>query len=183
MNEWKLEQSRKAKSYIFPLIANIVKIPDHKLVNVFVRHSKHPNLDEHIFCVFEWSSNEIDRNVEDRLMAHPLCELHEDINNRYYLIGFKIPEELTTDYYLFIHGKYSLMSVKSKEIITRYYKLSKDHPVSMVLNRDKRLKLKIEDHLNVKLRSDSELSSIIDIDYETFDPSLVEISDNPEEAL
>jgi hypothetical protein len=179
LEEEKIKDYTKSKTYILPLLVNHIKIPFGNVINTYIKHEDHPDKDRHLFCIFRWSSAKVDGDYEEMLMNHELCEFHVDISTEYYMMCFKIPDELAHNYNCFLKGKYSHISSNGKELITKYYGLTKDKAPYMVLYKDERLKNKMESELGVKLSSDSELSSIPDIDHETYKNSYIVMSKSP----
>lgn len=184
----KLEEGVKMKtksySYILPLLCRELEVKQMlNLVNVYIRHESYPELDNHIFCLFEWKANKIYTSFENYLMNHELCVKHEDISSKHYIICFKVNENMQYNYDKYIEGKYSKFTTEYKNFIINFFNLRKDHAVSMVINQDQRLRKKYEETLGVKLDNDSELSSIIDVDMETFKPSFINESKSPLPAL
>jgi nucleoside diphosphate kinase len=117
---------------------------------------------------------------EDDLMKHPLCVFHKDISSQHYLMCFNVNDNIKHDYESFVKSQYSKISMEGKRTIISFFKLAKDHAVTMVLYKDARLKKKYEEALGVRLDSEAELSSVLDLNgIETFKSSYIVESKSP----
>ena len=172
-------KARKSKTYILPLLYKYVKLPVHNIINSFLIHEDYPDNVNHIYIVFQWSPSITDTKLEDDMINNEYCEFHVDLNNKYYMICFRIPDEIIGEYDKFLRGKYSKLKDESKKAITSYYRLKDEHVVCKILRKDPSYKKELEDSLGVKIGYDNELSSIIDIDEETFKKSLIPVNKSP----
>lgn len=175
-----VKMKTKAYTYVLPLLCRELDLKKMlSLINVYIRHESYPELNNHIFCLYEWNSNRIHTSFEQELMNSPLCVKHEDVSSKHYMMCFKVNDNMQHNYDQFIKGKYSKMTQEYKNYLIDFFSLSKDHAVTMVLNKDRRLKQRYEEFLGTKLGDDAELSSVIDIERETFKPSFIKQSESP----
>ena len=175
----KLEEDIKVKTktytYMLPLLCRELNISSAvNLINIFVRHEDHPDKTNHLFCLFEWRSSKMHTALEEVLMNHKLCEFHEDVSSKHYMICFKVGDSFKKDYDLYIKGKYSKISEDSKKYILGFYRKDKDHVIGRILYKDPKYKKELEEYLNVKIDYDAELSSVLDINLETYKNSYVQ---------
>lgn len=111
---------------------------------------------------------------EERILNHDLYIASLELNDTETLITLKVPDKFHDDYLLFYKGKYSQLKPSSKKIIltfwrdvhenTEFYKTTK-----MVLEKSPILRRKLEKDLDVKIDLNQDLSSIINIEDETYD--------------
>jgi len=170
----------KTYTYMLPLLCKELGINTmHNLVNVYLRHEKYPEMTNHLFCLYTWDSSKFHTTYEGMLTSSPMCKIHEDVSSKHYIIGFEINENMQRDYDLFLEGKYSHISHDSKLQIIKYFGLNGNHVVVKVLRRDKELRKSLEEVLKAKIESTAELSSIIDIDNETFRQEFINEVNSP----
>jgi hypothetical protein len=165
---------------MLPLLCKELEVPKMmNLINIYIKHEDHPELDNHLFCLFSWSANKIYTSFEDELIKHKLFEFHKDVSSQHFIVCFKVGKEMQDNYDSFKKGKYSQITQSGKEQIIKFYNIGKDHAVYMVMYKDPRLKKQLEKVLDTKISDLSELSSILDFDRETYSSSYIVEGQSP----
>ena len=90
---------------------------------------------------------------------HSTYHMHIEMED-YDLIVYSIPVEYIDDFHRFMKGQYSKFSFGAKNTIKRYSNVSKDSDIYMVLDKDPKLKERLEDSLGVRLDVEAELEDI-----------------------
>jgi len=110
------------------------------------------------------------------------CYVDEYERAGFLVIIFKIPDKFIIDYNLLKKGKYSKISFKSKQNIINnaFYSGKTMATLSLILNKSEKLKNSWEKRLSLEPRSvvdlrDKEVWSIIDLEKESFDRSLLKM--------
>jgi len=168
----------RSTKYLFPLLydgynvtsSNVTSLETNgfKLVNLFIKDDKKPEYDNSIFMLL-YVQNFEDDNFKlffQELKNHHLYLDYYNVDTNYLMIVFKVTDN--EDYILkrFIRGKYSSFP---KKYINFFSSSSENiNCVYNVLTKNKLLKHKIEQDLNVKLSEDAELDDIPYLKEEIF---------------
>lgn len=110
---------------------------------------------ELVLC-YRYSKLDLYTELQELITSHPnFTRLVHKNGYDYYCFSLNI-----NDLNSFILGKYSYLSNELKFKIREFFKLKKDDHILMVLNKDKRLKKKLEDFYNMKIHDSIELDEI-----------------------
>jgi len=175
-----ITSATRSRTYILPMVANQMMIDFRpNLVNSYVRHKDYPEYQEHLFILMRFSADREHLKKEQLIIDHSDCVFHKDLSKEFYMICIKISENNIEDYNMIINSKYSKISELSKERIKKYWGLSEEHAVSRVMRKDPELKSQLEQALGSKIPEENELSSIMDFNKETYNPSWMILSESP----
>jgi hypothetical protein len=179
-----LEELKKIKNktvaYLLPLIANKNgKFADFKddehfpkcnFINAFRYCEEFPDLDTHIFVIYKYSPNPQFEELLNRFKRY--SSFHSVIDNDKYtvIIVFEIPYNSKKALTLFDKGGYSKFKAEDKKQILDFYSVTssdKFGPAGVLYKKEWR-RLEIESKIDMKLPEDAELSSIPDLEQETY---------------
>jgi len=179
-----LEELKKIKNktvaYLLPLIANKNgKFADFKddehfpkcnFINAFRYCEEFPDLDTHIFVIYKYSPNPQFEELLNRFKRY--SSFHSIIDNDKYtvIIVFEIPYSSKKALTLFDKGGYSKFKAEDKKQILDFYSVTssdKFGPAGVLYKKEWR-RLEIESKIDMKLPEDAELSSIPDLEQETY---------------
>lgn len=170
INQLQIEKN-KSLYFLLPLTF-IPKSYFDKAINFFALNAHKPELDNHIFVLFEKDLME-DREI-NRFQNFNTFENVEDFGELL-LVTFKLPPYFKADRDLFINGLYSKYSDKAKQAINEHLpqkvKVNNKWVVSnafKILYPTKADRNYLGDVLGVKLEPDAEIYSIPDTELETF---------------
>jgi hypothetical protein len=168
-----LEELKKIKNktvaYLLPLIANKNgKLADFKddehfpkcnFINAFRHCEEFPDLDTHIFVIYKYSPNPQFEELLNRFRKY--SSFHSVIDNDKYtvIVVFEIPYGSKKALTLFDKGAYSKFRAEDKKQVLDFYS---------VTSSDKFGPAEIESKIDMKLPEDAELSSIPDLEQETY---------------
>ena len=164
----KINKPTKTKSYLVPCLTPDILIRKGNLLNAYLSdENKESNYtsEAHLYLLYKYDAKFSE--YEAYLESHDLFIEKYDVGNEVMFI-FKIPEEHMSDYYKFLEGKYSELSNNLKTKIHTFWKLNKTNKVSMVLRKAPALRKSLENSLEVQIPENAELSSIPNIDSETY---------------
>lgn len=181
-----VEYINKSKTYILPLLGDIVDIQYPNLIlNTYLYVEGIELEEDYIAILYKYDPDYKiinDKRVgfpsyEVYLKEHPSCLNVIDVDDCVLFI-FKIPNEYKDTYIKFLNGQYSKFNNTSKIKILKF--IQKKFPkekgiysnVRNVLMKSDQLRLELEDKLGILLEPDSELSSKIDLECETFNINL-----------
>lgn len=165
----------KSATYLIPLLSKDVDIEfDYLLTNSFVKFNREIGYIEYpIGLLYEYEESNA-FNEYNNYLTH--CELYHKaylINMTHKLYIFRFPEKYITEYKLFKEGKYSRFSSEAKALIISYSAEAYKYPplieeITGVLWKHASRREKLEKALGMILPKDSELTSKIVYDEETF---------------
>lgn len=181
---WKYNLPNKSKSYLLPLLSDFVDIKYINLmINSFIFYEEDKEEEESpkLLLLYKYDDKvNIDSEGNksgflyyiDYLKEHKLYNYDKDLLDCI-LFNISIPDYYYYEYYCFLSGRYSYYRDESKDKILRflrhnYSNLTVINKIKQVLYKDKRLKLSLEELLNIKIDENSELSSIVQLHQETF---------------
>ena len=173
----KVMSNNKSATYLLPLLGKFIKLDFSSLmVNCYIRFNRPMGIEFPIGILYDISGispYEASIAYEIELQSSELFHRDFIVDNDYKLYVFKFPIRYITEYQLFQEGKYSEMSKEAKDVIINYTVLTyKYHPITEdivgVLYKKKERKEKLEKMLGMTIPDDVELSSIMDIEKETF---------------
>lgn len=170
----------KTLPYLFPLVTSKnSKISDFKddtffpkcnFVNVFRYSELHSDLDKHLFVIYKYSPNPQFEVFIERLKRSRNFYSVEDIDKYMIMIIYKFPSEYLKALTKFDNGQYSKLKNEEKLKILSFYSVTsqdKFGPAGVLFKKDWRRE-EIETRIGMKLPDDAELSSIPDLEQETF---------------
>lgn len=159
----------KTYTYIYPMLSKtIATVKDH-LLNAFIGDIDHPEMDEHIFLLYEFQNTEKFLKYEAYLKEHEACIKNYDPTTETVMFVFDIPKDYINIYKLFKRGKYSRFPRDYKLHICAFHNIENGaHKIVQVLNKDERLYLELEERLDSPVSRDVDPSSIPDLEIEVF---------------
>jgi hypothetical protein len=174
------ELSNKTFPYLFPLVVNKKdKITDFKndelfphsnFINVFRYCEKYPQYDKHVFLVYKYSPKPLFETFINKLKNNSNFVLDDDLDKYTVMLIYKIPKEFEHTLKMFDLGKYSQFSNEAKSRILSFFSAKEEdifNPVGVLYKKLWR-KEDIERSIGMKLPDNAELSSIPNIDKETY---------------
>jgi hypothetical protein len=179
-----LEEVKKIKNktvaYLLPIVANknskLIDFKDNEtfpkcnFTNAFRFCNKYPELDSHIFIIYKYSSNSTFDIFINRFKQ--FANYHSIVinNKNYVIVIFKVPTDSLKTLNYFDKGFYSKFRPEDKKKILNFYSVTtndKFGPVGVLYKKDWR-RLEIEQKIGMKLPESAELSSVPDLEQETF---------------
>lgn len=163
----------KSYSYLIPLVNEYCKIDSDFMLlldNVYTKHLDYP--DENMIIIsYEFIDNDLFLTYIETFRSNELFkEMYIDEENISIILYF--PLAFIPEYFLYMEGKFSQFSERAKTIILSYildvHKLQDADRVRRVLYRDEELRRELEYKLDMKIDPHLELSSLPDMDNETF---------------
>ena len=193
-----LEEVKKIKNktvaYLLPLVANKNnKFADFKddehfpkcnFINAFRYCEEYPELDSHVFVLYKYSPNPLFDDFINRFKKY--ANFHSVIDNDKYtiIVVFKFPIDSIKTLQHFDKGAYSKIRADDKKRILDFYSVTssdKFGPAGVLYKKEWR-RLEIEQKIDMKLPEDAELSSIPDLEQETYFIKY-KIQDEPEDII
>lgn len=171
----------KSTTYLFPLINDILEIPNYVyeyfLENTFLFSDKYPDKD-YYYILFKFDEkDEVFLKTEEKLTKLDIFIENIDIDDNKVLFVFEFPKSYLFEYNKLIEGKYSEYKMDAKTKILKYYNQYYNFESDNVLEfltklkhiffKNKKLKEKIEQELQVTIDDNAELSSVINKEKET----------------
>lgn len=179
-----LEEVKKIKNksiaYLLPLVANKnSKLADFKddehfpkcnFINVFRYCEEFPELDTHLFVLYKYSPNPIFDDFLNKFKKS--ANFHSIVDNDKYIVMviFEVPADSLKTLKHFDNGEYSKFRLEDKKKILDFYSVTSNDkfgPAGVLYKKEWR-RLEIEKKIDMKLPEDAELSSIADIEQETY---------------
>jgi hypothetical protein len=168
-----------SKTYLLPLISEVIHL-EPKFINYLENTYMFDENNEYNECFFIRHKFSF-RNPEFTSYEHKLIDNEYfikciDIDDEVIYI-FKFPKEYLKEYYCLMNSKYSEFEEDAKELILRFWtRIYGKIPtgvnvilrIKQILYKDEKLKKQLEEKLNVKLNSNSELGENVNIKDETF---------------
>jgi len=155
----------KTSTFLLPLLNKTKKTLKFNsyFVNAFL-----DNTFENICLLYRFTGTELYKDFEAAMMKEPLFIKHIEYDPYHVMYVFKVPEKFKSDIEHFREGKYSGFSKLLRERIWKFYGKEEGSAVLQVVKKDKELKKKMEELLNIKLSKDSELASKPELDKEIY---------------
>jgi len=179
-----LEEVKKIKNktmgYLLPLVANKNSkfadfrddehFPKCNFINVFRYCEEYPDLNTHLFLLYKYSPNPLFSDFINRLKKN--SNFHSIVDNDKYtiLVIFEIPASSLKSLNHFDKGEYSKFKAEDKKKILDFYSVTSDakfDPAGVLYKKEWR-RLELEKMIDMKLPEDAELSSIADVEQETY---------------
>lgn len=193
MNEISIRQKpNKSTTYLLPLIglytnkytySNFISefdFPTNHFINTYLYYEE-VKTDEYYLYILYKQPNKITvfwEKWEKQLFLDSNCFVEKIIPNKeHFIYKMKFPNQDL--YNKYIKGQYSLFDNKDKNDILKFYKINSSEymPIRSVLYKDSKKKKELEDKIGFKLDSNAELSSIPDLNNETYSYNFSRISE------
>lgn len=155
----------KTSTFLLPLLSKTKKTLkfDSYFVNAFL-DDKH----EHLCLLYRFTGTELYKSFEEMMIMDPDCVNHIDYDPYHVIYIFRIPEHFKPDVEHFLEGKYSAFSKGLRQKIWRFYGKEDGTAVLQIVRRDKELRRKMEELLNIRLSEESELASKPELEKEIY---------------
>jgi|688.fasta_scaffold547963_2 hypothetical protein len=179
-----LDELKKLKNktvgYLLPIVVNKnSKFSDFKddelfprcnFINAFRYCEEYPELNKHVFLIYKYSPSPQFQDFIDRFKKY--LNYHSIIDNDKYtvIIVFEFPTDSLKTLEHFDNGAYSKYRIEDKKKILNFYSVTvndKFGPVGVLYKKEWR-RLEIEREIDLKLPESAELSSIPNIEQETY---------------
>lgn len=168
-------------TYLLPLLSEQVDLKKTILTfvtNTYVTTNKDTELGKfYIICKFNYSDLNFSK-LEDILISNDLFITSYDIGEQV-LYEFKFPDVYKFEQRMFIQGKYSQFEDDSKKLILKFWSELYGHipsfvsntlsKIRQILNKDNKLRVKMNRELNINIEKGSELGNKVDVKEETFE--------------
>lgn len=173
----KLSVATKTKSftYMLPMLGLALTEFKSNIVNAFIGDEDYPELDNHIFVLYEFQGSTAFVAYENYLEQHPLFVRSYDPEKKYVMKVFRITESMQADYDTLKRSKYSEVSMVLKTKIIAFHGLPPEHPISDVLFKREAAFLRLEAELNkydntsrVHVDRHLEASGLLDLSRELY---------------
>lgn len=168
----------KSFTYILPLFNIYVEIKYfHLLVNTYLWTD---DVTEDCLCLlFKFDGNVTGQfqaregfTMYEKRLRNSEYYIDEEDHGEYVLYKFRLEDELIEEKHKFIAGKYSKLKEENKTTIIKFckakYNIATANAIKDVLNRAPKLRERLSEEIKHYIPEDAELSSIINIDDETF---------------
>jgi hypothetical protein len=166
-------KKNKSRTYIVPLLNEYIEIHKSLLIDTYLYDINKPEFNLNkingIYILFKWSDNNVHKLYEQKLLNSKFLKIHYDIDVDSYMVYLEFPKEIQLEVDKILEGKYSELTIESKQVILKYWNLGNASDLYGVLLKTEKRRKKLEEELNVKIKSDAELASIIDVSQEIFD--------------
>jgi len=175
----KSKKSNKSKTYLLPLLSEVINLNEDTIGfidNTYMFDSKNEYKDAFFIELKNDFSNPEYTKYEHALTENDYYLNSIDYDNGISLFIFKFPEEYLNERNLFLKGKYSKFEQDAKDLIKEFWTEiygTDNHAINflikikLVLNKEKRLKEKLEKSLGVTLSDNAELGDLVDKTSET----------------
>jgi len=118
-----------------------------QFINAYIGTETDADYGDSIYLLYKFSGSIEFTNFEATLVDHPWYKDTIDVDKYQVLYKFNVPEEHKMDVGLIIKGKYSRISVKTKERILRFHNAKETSTLGKILSRSKELKKAMEKDL------------------------------------
>ncbi len=175
----KSKKSNKSKTYLLPLLSEVININEETIKfigNTYMFDTKNEYLNAfYIELKSDFSDPEYTQ-YEHSLTENDYYLQSIDYDDGTTLFIFNFPEEYLHERKMFLEGKYSKFQEDAKTLIKEFwteiygtdnYAVNFLIKIKQVLNKEKRLKEKLEKSLGVTLSDDAELGDLVNKESET----------------
>lgn len=155
----------KTSTFLLPLLGKTKKTLkfDSYFVNAFL-DNKH----EFLCLLYRFTGTKLYKDFEESMMMDVACVNHIDYDPYHVIYIFRIPGHYKPDVENFLIGKYSAFSKGLRQKIWRFYGKEDGTAVLQIVRRDKELRKKMEELLNIRLSKESELASKPELEKEIY---------------
>ena len=172
--------NNKTIAYLLPLVGNKNSknsdfkddehFPKCNFINVFRYCEEYPDLKTHVFVLYKYSPNPLFSDFINKFKK--FSNFHSIVDNDKYtvMVIFEFPNDSLKTLNHFDKGEYSKFRAEDKKRILDFYSVTSNDkfgPVGVLYKKEWR-RLEIETQIDMKLPKDAELSSIPDIEQETY---------------
>jgi len=136
----------KTFNFIMPLLGdsrNYFKF-NTQFINAFMGTEQDGDYGSSLYLLYRFSGSTNYTDFEASLVDHPWYESTVDVDKYQVLYKFDIPEEHKMDVGLILSGKYSQVSVKTKERILRFHNTRETSTLGQILSKSPKRKAKLE---------------------------------------
>lgn len=165
----------KTFTYLLPCLGLITNRFKNQIVNAFIGDDEYPNLDNHLFVLYEFSGSVEFLDFEEELEEFPIYECTYDPLSKYVMKVFKIPEDSKEDFQYFKKSKYSHLSKILKTKIMAFHCIPPEHPILDILYKREAAFKRLEAELNkypgvseIKVDRNLEASGLLDMTREVY---------------
>ena len=162
--------SNKTSIYLLPMIGSVYNdfvsnsFPKSNYISCYLKDATLPDDDkvnnsEKILIQYKFSGDLNFIEFEKKLMSNENFEFYYEIDKYHTMYVFKIPELWISDYNKFKEWKPSSFSQEYKNKVKFFYKLTNDHIICKVLNKDESLFKQLDDTVGEKVPRNLEASS------------------------
>lgn len=159
----------RSSIYITPILGGVKGnyLYDWYLINSYIG-IKDTDTEDYIYLMYRFMAHAPYLRFEQEIIKHSLFVNKKDIDKRYTLFKFKVPEHHKEDVKLFRRGKYSKFSDILKRRILAFHGMKYDLHDRVVgtLHKSKELKNKLEDLLACTIDESIDLDSIPNLEEE-----------------
>lgn len=152
----------------------------YNIKGVFLKHFEKEEEDDCFYLVLYNSDYKNFKIYLNKLLNLSIYKTHKILPNKDILVEFYVPKSILEDYEKFKNSKYSKISNEYKNKIINFFDIKANNifddwrHLHYVLYKNKQLKKSMERHLLVKIPDENELSSVLNMEKETYKPELYE---------
>ncbi len=165
--------------YLLPLVSPPEKLTKEYCIDAYCGDREHPELQNHVFLLFEFCSDPVDVKIETILTGNTNYQCHYHVSENYIMYVLKIPDCFSKDYAIFLKSQYSKMSENAKKAIKTFHKCAPNTRMYGILYKTELRKKALEEELSVfdvngnllsgvVIPDDIEYDSLIDLEQEIF---------------
>ena len=159
----------KSFTYILPLMDYFVNVRKRNLVNTYVGSKDKLELTNHIFLLYKFHGTKDFILYEEKLEKSSIFHSKYDPDKTHVMFVFSVPEDYQDIYDLYLAGKYSEFPQDYKIQIFKFHNINEaTHRVAQVLFKHPDIREELEERLGVELPEDVEVSSVPDMELETY---------------
>lgn len=118
-----------------------------QFINAFIGYEPYADYGDSLYLLYKFSGQLDYTKFEEQLMEHPWHKETIDVDKYQVLYQFDIPEEHKKDVNLLINGKYSSVSVSTKERILRFHNSRETSTLGQILSKSPIRKQSLEKDL------------------------------------
>lgn len=166
--------------YMLPLLNISQKLVKEYCIDAFCGEATMPELNNHIFLLFEFHADPIDEKLQREFSSSPDFYNRYHVDKNYVMFIFKVGEKWEKDYLQFKDSKYSKLSEEAKKTIKAYHHLDVRSKTHGILYKTEGRRQWLEQYLSthddgtslgqVTVPADNEYDDALDLNQEIFDP-------------
>lgn len=164
--------------FIVPFLGISIQTIEKYCLNAYFGDTSYPNLTNHVFLLFEYYDDPLNKRLVKELTSLPDYEFSYQPSESLIIYVYKIPESFQKDYELFRQSKYSKISDENKKAIKKFFSLNPTNDLYGILYRTEARRKHLEKYFSecpdgtevshVSLPEDAEYSSILNPEKEIF---------------
>jgi len=156
----------KSFTYVLPMLGKALNINPSDVSACYIGDSYTNDFAGHILLIFH---DEFLKQNKDSLMKNDLFkDTYMHIEHEKQIFVFRVPDEHKDDFQKYLDGRYSRLKNSYKLEILTFHDVAKNSSVFHVLTRNKTLRRRLQNKLNVSIGEDLELCSKPDIQFEYY---------------